>query len=58
MIIKPNSKTLLAIPFYWDPMTFESLDDSYRADDGSQKITATFVAEQHPWNDNLLFEIR
>ena len=56
--IEPESKVLLVRPFYWDQMTFENLDEEYRVEEGSRKITATLVAREHTWKDDTQFEIK
>ena len=56
--IEPNSRVLLVRPFYWDQMTFENLDEEYRAEPGSRKMTATLVAGEHTWKDDTWFEIK
>lgn len=56
--IEPNSKAVLVRPFYWDQMTFENIDEEYRVEQGSRKMTATFVAREHTWKDDLWFEIK
>ena len=56
--IEPGTKALLVRPFYWDQMTFENLDEEYRVEEGSRKITATLVAGEHTWKDNTWFEIK
>jgi hypothetical protein len=39
-------------------MTFENLDEEYRVEPSSRKITATFVAREHTWKDDTWFEIK
>lgn len=58
IIIEPGSKTLLVRPFYWDQMTFENLDKEHRVEPSSRKMTATFVAGEHTWKDDVWFEIK
>ena len=56
--IEPNSKVVLVRPFYWDQMTFENLDEEYRIEEGSRKMTATLVSREHTWKDETLFDVK
>ena len=59
IVLDPESRTLLARPFYWNQTTFSGLDDEQRLEPREYKMMAKFVGEgNNTWSDDAWFEVK